>query len=233
MLHTTRGRRRGATRRTRERIERVVSRALSPDRAQRQADATAFAEELSRTVTGSPRVVLGRRLAVGAAAAVGVTVGALAGPELAPSGSTRFESKEAGLSFRVPSDLADGAVARVSWALPGQTNPPSGVLVTEDLTRWSEPTSGVRGVLATIGVDADTRESRIVLGHPGCTAARPRSVTADGHEGEVLVWSGCPGGAVFHEGLVTVGGGEAVLYVQAANLTDDEVDAFLGSLDIG
>jgi hypothetical protein len=214
-----------------ERVEAVVTKALAPDRRDRQPNAVTFAAELTAALDAARRLGRRRRVVTGLAAGVaGAAAGAAAGLQLSDPAASRYESRAAGVAFSVPEDLAGGNVGRGSWELPGQTNPASGIVVADDVDRWADPASGERGVFATIGVDAEVREGRVALVHRDCRIGRPRVASADGHEGEVVVWSDCPGGAVFHEGLFPVGGGEALLYVQAANLTDDEFDTVLGSL---
>lgn len=232
-------------------VERALLRALEPDRARRWPGALAFAHELDRLAAG-PSVRRARRLdgvrgrlngvtlavaAVLAATAAAVTVTVALHRGGGTDDGVRVADATGRVTLRVPAGW--GRELRGSgWdphALGLAAGHEPGLVVADDLSRWSDLKAAVDGVFVGVAEHGDVTAKVKVLAHPGCRyAGAHRFTDADWH-GLVRAWSGCPdGGSVTESALVPAdGAARPQVYVQVRERDDDDAtDGVLRSLRV-
>ena len=211
-------------------VDRVVLRALEPDRNRRWASAAAFATALDEAAEASRssrrgdhagRLVLPLLATV---AAVGVTSASGVTPAT-PGGWVRVADDSGALSVAVPATWA--AQLRAGGWDPATAGRPAGhrpgLLVGADLTAWSDPASMAPGVFVGSGGAA----AAALPAHPGCDRRPARPVVLDGLAGRVERWTGCAGTSISYSEVLL----SADLYVQIKQVdADDRTDAVLRSL---
>ncbi|MGV9787988.1 serine/threonine-protein kinase [Streptomyces sp. NPDC003435] len=187
-------------------VERAVLRALEPDRERRWPSARAFADELDRLAAdtgraGASGAVRGRRAVLAVAAAVGLVA---AGSAVAlvlhrPAGgaaeAARVRDASGRIAVEVPAgwdrELRDSGWDPRALGLAAGREP--GLVVADDLSRWSDLGAPVNGVFVGVG-EGDLTGRVDALAHSGCRSADRRAFTGSGWRGTVRVWSGCAGG---------------------------------------
>ncbi|MFF9086268.1 serine/threonine-protein kinase [Streptomyces sp. NPDC014991] len=233
-------------------VERAVLRALEPDRARRWPGALAFADELDRLAAdppGRPARRLDRvrgRLgtvtlalaAVLAATAAAVTVTVALHHRGGPADDgVRVADATGRVTLRVP--------AGWGWELRGSGWDPHalglaaghepGLVVADDLARWSDLKDAVDGVFVGVSAHGDVTAGVRALAHSGCRYAGARAFTGSAWHGVVRAWTGCPdGGSVTESALAPAGGSaQPQVYVQVRQRgTGDATDGILRSLRV-
>ncbi|KOV63913.1 serine/threonine-protein kinase [Streptomyces sp. MMG1121] len=236
-----------------EDVERALLRALEPDRERRWPGAQVFAQELDRlaavpagTASGARRLdgVRGRlnvvtlslaALLAAAVAAVAVTVVLHRGGS--PDG-TQVTDATGRVVVRVPAgwgrELRDSGWDPSVLGLAKGHEP--GLVVADDLTRWSDLGKAVDGVFVGVSEHGDVTGKVKVLTHSGCRYSGSRSFADAGFRGLVRAWSGCPdGGSVTESALAPAdGAGQPQVYVQVRERgAGDATDGILRSLRVG
>ncbi|MGW7793992.1 serine/threonine protein kinase, partial [Streptomyces tricolor] len=110
-----------------------------------------------------------------------------------------------------------------------------GLVVADDLSRWSDPKAAVDGVFAGVGADGDVTAKVKALAHSDCRYTGTRTFADARWRGLVRSWTGCPdGGSVTESALVPVGGGaRSQVYVQVRQHGGgDATDGVLRSLRV-
>lgn len=236
-----------------EDVERAVLRALEPDRARRWPGAQVFAQELDRLAAAPPAVpsaarrldgVRGRlnivtmslaAIAAAAAAAVAVTV------VLHHRGSTdgtRVTDASGRVVVQVPASWGH-ELRESGWdpsALGLAKGHEPGLVVADDLTRWSDLGKPVDGVFVGLSEHGDVTAKVEALDHSGCRYSGSRTFADAGFHGLVRAWSGCPDGGSVTECALTAadGAGQPQVYVQVREQgTGDATDGILRSLRVG
>ncbi|MFI0806154.1 serine/threonine-protein kinase [Streptomyces echinatus] len=234
-----------------EDVERALLRALEPDRARRWPGAPAFAQELDRLAAGpsarparrldgvrgrlnTVTLVLAAALAA-TAAAVTVTVALHRGG--GTDDQVRVTDASGRVSLQVPAgwgrELRDSGWDPHALGLTAGHEP--GLVVADDLTRWSDLKAAVDGVFAGVSTHGDVTAGVRGLAHTGCRYAGARAFgDADWH-GLVRSWSDCPdGGSVTESALVPAdGAARPQVYVQVRQRGDDDAtDGVLRSLRV-
>ncbi|MGW2209805.1 serine/threonine-protein kinase [Streptomyces sp. NPDC001781] len=227
-------------------VERAVLRALEPDRERRWPSARAFADELDRLASapgrpGWSRAVRGRRAVLAAAAALGLVA---AGSAVAlvlhrPAGSAgvaRVGDASGRISVEVPAgwnrELRDSGWDPRALGLPGGREP--GLVVADDLSRWSDLGAPVNGVFVGLG-EGDLTGRVDALAHSGCRGANRRAITGPVWRGTVRVWTDCAGGGSVTESALRPSDGARgpQVYVQVRQHGDpDATDGILRSLRV-
>ncbi|MGA5036735.1 serine/threonine-protein kinase [Streptomyces capoamus] len=232
-------------------VERALLRALEPDRARRWPGASRFAAELDR-LAAAPAVRPARRLdrvrgrltpltlvlaAALAAGAAAVTVTAALHRDGTADEEVRVTDGTGRVSLRVPA--AFGRELRGSgWdprALGLAAGHQPGLVVADDLSRWSDPTTPVDGVFAGVGGHGDVTARVKALAHSGCRYGGARTFSDADWHGLVRSWGGCPdGGSVTESALVPAGGvARPQVYVQVRQQGGgDATDRVLRSLRV-
>ncbi|MFI8348000.1 serine/threonine-protein kinase [Streptomyces sp. NPDC085596] len=228
-------------------VERAVLRALEPDRERRWPSARAFADELDRLAagTGQPRwsgAVRGRRAVLAGAAAVALVAagGAVALVLHRPAGgaaeAARVRDASGRIAVEVPAgwdrELRDSGWDPRALGLPAGREP--GLVVADDLSRWSDLGEPVNGVFVGVG-EGDLTGRVDALAHSGCRGADRRTFTGPGWRGTVRVWSGCAGGGSVTESALRPSDGARgpQVYVQVRQHGDaDATDGILRSLRV-
>ncbi|MFJ4006078.1 serine/threonine-protein kinase [Streptomyces sp. NPDC090023] len=227
-------------------VERAVLRALEPDRERRWPSARAFADELDRLAAGPARpgrygAVRGRRAVLAVTAAVGLVAagGVVALVLHRPGGGAedaRVRDASERIAVQVPSgwdrELRDsGWDPRVLGLAAGRE---PGLVVADDLSRWSDLGAPVNGVFVGVG-EGDLTGRVDALAHSGCRGADRRTFTGSGWRGTVRVWSGCAGGGSVTETALRPSDGAhgPQVYVQVRQHGDpDATDGILRSLRV-
>ncbi|MCG0067694.1 serine/threonine protein kinase [Streptomyces tricolor] len=234
-----------------EDVERALLRALEPDRARRWPGAPAFADELDR-LAAAPSGGPARRLdglrgrldavtlavaAVLAATAAAVTVTMALHRDGPAADGVRVADATGRLTLRVPDafgrQLRDSGWDPRALGLPSGHQP--GLVVADDLSRWSDPKAAVDGVFAGVGADGDVTAKVKALAHSDCRYTGTRTFADARWRGLVRSWTGCPdGGSVTESALVPVGGGaRSQVYVQVRQHGGgDATDGVLRSLRV-
>ncbi|MGW1598916.1 serine/threonine-protein kinase [Streptomyces sp. NPDC002343] len=237
-----------------EEVARALLRALEWDRTRRWPGALAFARELDRLAArpsapparrpartdrlrarlGPVALAVAAVLAAGAAAAT-VTVALHrdgGGPD-----RVRITDADGRVTLTVPAgwgrELRDsGWDPRVLGLAAGRE---PGLVVADDLSRWSDPTAPVDGVFVGVGSHGGLTAAVAALTHPGCRSTGSRTF-ADAHwHGLVRSFGRCPdGGSVTECALVPAGGAaRPQVYVQIRRRGDgDATDGVLRSLRV-
>jgi eukaryotic-like serine/threonine-protein kinase len=197
-------------------VDRVVLRALEPERNRRWPSAAAFAtalDEAAAALSYRPRFLV-RRLAGSllALAAVGVA-GASGVAQATPAGWARVADDTGRLSVAVPA----------TWAIElrddGWENRP-GLLVGADLSTWANPDSVSPGAFIGSGTPVT------LPGHQECARQPARTVVVGGLTGRVERWTACAGTPVSYSEVLLPG-----TYVQIKQVGKaDRTDELLGSL---
>ncbi|MFF8649557.1 serine/threonine-protein kinase [Streptomyces griseoluteus] len=226
--------------------ERVVLRALEPDRERRWASARAFADELDRLAAAPARpggsgAVRGRRPVLAMAAALAlVAAGSVAALFLHRSAggadAARVRDASGRIAVEVPAgwnrELRDAGWDPRALGLPGGKEP--GLVVADDLSRWSDLGEPVNGVFVGVG-EGDLAGRVDALAHTGCRGADRHAFTGRGWRGTVRVWSGCAGGGSVTESVLRPSDGAhgPQVYVQVRQHGDpDATDGILRSLRV-
>ncbi|MEU6776046.1 serine/threonine-protein kinase [Streptomyces sp. NPDC046759] len=234
-----------------EDVERVLLRALEPDRARRWPGAQAFADQLDRLAAGSPGFRPGRRLdgvrgrlntvtlsvaAVLAAAAAAVAV-TLVIQGAGSADQVRVTDSTGRVAVKVPA--AFGRELRDSGWNPGALGLPEGhepgLVVADDLSRWPDLGAAVDGVFVGVSGHGDVTAKVKALTHTGCRYSSSRSFADADWHGLVRAWSGCPdGGSVTETALDPAhGAARPQVYVQVRQRGDgDATDGILRSLSV-
>ncbi|MFI9389974.1 serine/threonine-protein kinase [Streptomyces bauhiniae] len=227
-------------------VERAVLRALEPDRERRWPSARAFADELDRLAAGPARpgwsgAVRGRRalLAVAAAVALVAAGGTVALVLHRPAGgaeAARVRDASGRIAVQVPAgwdrELRDSGWDPRALGLSGGREP--GLVVADDLSRWSDLGKPVNGVFVGVG-EGDLTGRVDALAHSGCRGADRRAFTGPGWRGTVRVWSGCAGGGSVTESALRPSDGAhgPQVYVQVRQHGGpDATDGILRSLRV-
>ncbi|MFJ8728611.1 serine/threonine-protein kinase [Streptomyces bauhiniae] len=227
-------------------VERAVLRALEPDRERRWPSARAFADELDRLAAGPARpgwsgAVRGRHalLAVAAAVALVAAGGAVALVLHRPAGgadAARVRDASGRIAVQVPRgwdrELRDSGWDPRALGLSGGREP--GLVVADDLSRWSDLGKPVNGVFVGVG-EGDLTGRVDALAHSGCRGADRRAFTGPGWRGTVRVWSGCAGGGSVTESALRPSDGAhgPQVYVQVRQHGGpDATDGILRSLRV-
>ncbi|MFD8259060.1 serine/threonine-protein kinase [Streptomyces griseoluteus] len=226
--------------------ERAVLRALEPERQRRWPSARAFADELDRLAAAPARprwsgAVRGRRPVLAMAAALAlVAAGSVAALVLhRPAGgadAVRVRDASGRITVEVPAgwnrELRDSGWDPRALGLPGGKEP--GLVVADDLSRWSDLGEPVNGVF--VGVGRGDLTGRVdVLAHSGCRAADRHPFSGPGWRGTVRVWRGCAGGGSVTESALRPSDGAhgPQVYVQVRQHGDpDATDGILRSLRV-
>lgn len=232
-------------------VERALLRALEPDRARRWPSALAFAQELDRLAAG-PSVRPARRLdgvrgrlntvtlavaAVLAATAAAVTVTVALHRDAGTHDGVRVADATGRVTLRVPEgwgrELRDSGWDPHALGLTAGHQP--GLVVADDLSRWSDLKAAVDGVFVGVGGRGDVTARVKALAHPGCRYAGAHTFTDTDWHGLVRAWNGCPdGGSVTESALVpAAGAARPQVYVQVRERGDDDAtDGVLRSLRV-
>ncbi|MGW4227436.1 serine/threonine-protein kinase [Streptomyces bauhiniae] len=224
-------------------VERAVLRALEPDRERRWPSARAFADELDRLAAAPARQRWsgGRRAVLAVAAAIAlVAAGSVAALILhRPAGgadAARVRDASGRISVQVPAgwdrELRDSGWDPRALGLSGGKEP--GLVVADDLVRWSDLGAPVNGVFVGVG-EGDLTGRVDALAHAGCRGTDRRAFTGSGWRGTVRVWSGCAGGGSVTESALRPSDGAHApqVYVQVRQHGDpDATDGILRSLRV-
>ncbi|WP_432169178.1 serine/threonine-protein kinase [Streptomyces sp. 1222.5] len=236
-----------------EDVERVLSRALEPDRERRWPGAQAFAHELDRLAAGPPAVGPARRLdgvrgrlnavtlavaAVLAAAAAAVAVTVFVQRDGgAPDDGVRVTDATGEVAVRVPAgwgrELRDSGWDPRALGLKAGHQP--GLVVADDLSRWPDLKAAVDGVFVGVSRHGDVAAEVKALTHAGCRYSGSRTFADSDWHGPVRVWSGCPDGGSVTESALSPAGGAAgpQVYVQVRQRgAGDATDGILRSLRV-
>ncbi|MEW2295024.1 serine/threonine-protein kinase [Streptomyces sp. NPDC006743] len=209
------------------------------------ADGAAVAAEAGRAEppAARPRGRLawrGRRAAVAAAvvavlAAAGVALALVLRPA-APSG-VRVTDATGRIELRVPDgwgrQLRDSGWDPRSLGLPAGHEP--GLAVADDLARWQDLGTGVRGVFVGLSGPGDVTARVDAVDHPGCRYEGSRAYTGDRWHGRMRTWSDCPGGSRLTEAALAPAGSARPprVYVQIRQRDGDEAtDRIVRSLRV-
>ncbi|MFF8726732.1 serine/threonine-protein kinase [Streptomyces sp. NPDC015171] len=233
-----------------EDVERALLRALEPDRARRWPSALAFAGELDRLRAG-PSAGRGRRLdgvrgrlngvtlalaAVLAATAAGVTVTVALHRDGAADDGTRVADATGRVTLKVPAgwgrELRDSGWDPHALGLPEGHQP--GLVVADDLSRWSDLRTTVNGVFVGVDAHGDVTAKVKALAHSGCRYTGSRAFADSRWHGLVRAWSRCPGGgSVTESALVPADAARPQVYVQVRQRGEgDATDGVLRSLRV-
>ncbi|MEW2314604.1 serine/threonine-protein kinase [Streptomyces bauhiniae] len=224
-------------------VERAVLRALEPDRERRWPSARAFADELDRLAAAPARPGWsgGRRAVLAVAAAIAlVAAGSVAALVLhRPAGgadAARVRDASGRISVQVPAswdrELRDSGWDPRALGLSGGKEP--GLVVADDLSRWSDLGAPVNGVFIGVG-EGDLTGRVDALAHAGCRGMDRHTFSGSGWRGTVRVWSGCAGGGSVTESAVRPSDGAhgPQVYVQVRQHGDpDATDGILRSLRV-
>lgn len=227
-------------------VERAVLRALEPDRERRWPSARAFADELDRLAAAPARprwsgAVRGRRAVLVMAAALAlVAAGSVAALFLhrpaGGAGAARVRDASGRIAVEVPAgwnrELRDSGWDPRVLGLPGGKEP--GLVVADDLSRWSDLGEPVNGVFVGVG-QGDLTGRVDALAHTGCRGADRHAFTGPGWRGTVRVWSGCAGGGSVTESALRPSHGAhgPQVYVQVRQHGGpDATDGILRSLQV-
>ncbi|OIK04152.1 serine/threonine-protein kinase [Streptomyces monashensis] len=235
-----------------EDVERAVLRALEPDRSRRWPGAQAFAQELDRLaaaaapgdarrldgVRGRLNVVTMSLAALLAAAAAAVTVTVVLHHRAGSPDGTRVTDSTGRVVVQVPAgwghELRDSGWDPGVLGLAKGHEP--GLVVADDLTRWSDLAKPVNGVFVGVSEHGDLAGKVNGLTHAGCRYSGGRTFADAGFHGLVRAWSGCPDGGSITESALTPaeGSGQPQVYVQVREQgTGDATDGVLRSLRVG
>jgi hypothetical protein len=193
-------------------VDRVVLRALEPDRNRRWPSAAAFATALDEAAAslsaGRRHRVL--RLAVPLLAAVAaLSVASASGvAQAAPAGWVRVTDDTGNLSVAVPAP----------WAVQlrdGGWGDRPGLLVGADLTAWADPDSTSPGVFVGSGTPVALPDHRECARQPG------RPFVLGGLTGRVERWTDCAGTSVSYSEALLAGTYVQIKQVGAADRTDE------------
>ncbi|ARP68775.1 serine/threonine protein kinase [Streptomyces pluripotens] len=234
-----------------EPVERALLRALEPDRARRWPGAQAFAQELDRLAAGlsaqSTRRLDGVRgrlstvtlalaaILTAASAAVATTVVIQRGSTVASE--TRVSDATGRVTLRVPADWGR-ALRDSGWnphALGLATGHEPGLVIADDLTRWSDLRAAVNGVFVGVSEHGDVTARVRDLAHPDCHYSGSRTFAGADWHGLVRAWSGCPDGGSVTESALTPAGSsqQPQVYVQVRQQgADDATEGVLRSLQV-
>lgn len=222
-------------------VDDLVVRAGQADPAGRPKSAAALAEAL-RAIQGSdqpsPRRRPRRARVVAAAAGV-VLMAAAAGGFLlwrAHNETVRVSDVTGGLSVSVPAawagQLRDGGWDPATLGLPAGHAP--GLVVSTDLSAWSDPHRAVPGVFVGASRLLAGGATPTPPGHPGCFKVPDRTVRVDGVAAQVHRWIHCDGTATAFDEVVFVPAQRSFgVYVQIRQVdSQDRTDAVLSGLRI-
>ncbi|MFI1364659.1 serine/threonine-protein kinase [Streptomyces griseochromogenes] len=216
-----------------EDVERALLRALEPDRERRWPGAPVFAAELDRlaaafggaarpdkgldAVRGRLNIVTLSLAALLAAAAAAVTV-TLVIHRPGGEDTTKVKDSTGRVAVEVPAGWAH-EVRDSGWdprvlGLPAGHEP--GLVVADDLTKWSDLSVTVDGVFVGVSEHGDVAARVSALSHAGCHYAGSRAFTGAGWQGSTRTWTGCPDGASVTESALRPSGDSATpqVYVQ-------------------
>ncbi|MEW2283928.1 serine/threonine-protein kinase [Streptomyces sp. NPDC047841] len=232
-------------------VERVLLRALEPDRARRWPGALAFAGELDRLAAGPSgrpaRPLDGVRGRLGtvtlavaallAATAAAATVTVALHRDGGADDGVRVADATGRVTLKVPAgwgrELRDSGWDPHALGLAAGHEP--GLVVADDLSRWSDPEAAVDGVFVGAGGQGDVTAKVRALAHPGCRYAGAHSFTDADWHGLVRAWRRCPdGGSITESALVPAGGAaRPQVYVQVRERgAGDGTDGVLRSLRV-
>ncbi|MFF5858774.1 serine/threonine-protein kinase [Streptomyces sp. NPDC012751] len=231
-------------------VARALLRALEPERARRWPGAAEFARELDRLAAapaarperrpagwrGRPGTVALALAAVLAASAAAVTATVV--PHRGGTGDdgVRVADTTGRITLRVPAgwarELRDSGWDPRALGLAAGHEP--GLLVADDLSRWSDPRAPVNGVFAGAAAHGGVTAKVRALTHAGCRYAGARAFSDTGRHALVRSWRGCPdGGSVTEAALLPVGGTGPEVYVQERRHDGaDVMDGVLRSLRV-
>ncbi|MCS0605454.1 serine/threonine protein kinase [Streptomyces sp. LP11] len=235
-----------------EDVERALLRALEPDRERRWPDAREFARELDRLAAGTPAGRSRRRLdgvrgrlntvtlalaalLAATAAAVTVTYVTQRGGD-SPDG-VRVADTTGRVVLRVPTGWGR-QIRGDGWdpaALGLAKGHEPGLVVADDVSRWSDLKAAVDGVFVGLGEHGDVTTRVGKLTHAGCRYSGDRVFADGGWRGLVRTWSGCPdGGSVTESALTPASGAKRPqVYVQVRQRgAGDATDGVLRSLRV-
>ncbi|SEE15918.1 Serine/threonine protein kinase [Streptomyces sp. 2231.1] len=236
-----------------EDVERVLSRALEPDRERRWPGAQAFAHELDRLAAGPPAVGHARRLdgvrgrlnavTLAVAAVLAATAAAVAVTVFvqrdggAPDDGVRVTDATGRVAVRVPAgwgrELRDSGWDPRALGLKAGHEP--ALVVADDLSRWPDLKAAVDGVFVGVSRHGDVAAEVKALEHAGCRYSGSRTFADADWHGPVRVWSGCPDGGSVTESALSPAGGAArpQVYVQVRQRgAGDATDGILRSLRV-
>ncbi|WP_328463231.1 serine/threonine protein kinase [Actinoplanes sp. NBC_00393] len=213
-------------------IDRIVLRALDPDRKRRWPTTDALAEALDQAIDPRPsrrrRALrwLGRSVGVAVAVAATAAAGGAINPQGTPQDWVRVFDQSSTVSVAVPADWAR-QVKGSGWdpaavGLPSSTQ--RGLLVGADLESWTAPGNDQPGVFA--GLTGPAVGAKLPA-HPDCVRAPDRPARLAGLVRPIERWTDCAGSSVsYSETLLNTGGG--TLYVQIRQSTPvDRTDEIL------
>ena len=197
-------------------VDRVVLRALEPDRSRRWPSAAAFAGALDEATASlaARRRPLARRVAGSLVALAAVsTAGAEGVAQATPAGWVRVTDDSRRLSVAVPAAWA-GQLRGGGWETDPAGRRP-GLLVGADLAAWVDPDSIVPGVFAGSGTPVT------LPAHRECTRRPGRSIVVGGLSGRVERWIGCAGTPVSYSEVLLSGTYVQIKQVEPADRTDE------------
>ncbi|MFF7356812.1 serine/threonine-protein kinase [Streptomyces filipinensis] len=234
-----------------ENVARALLRALEPDRARRWPSAQAFAHELDRLATAAPALRAARRLdgvrgrlntvTLSVAAVLTAAAAAAAVTVLIHRGGSSDAVRVTDTTGRVVAEVPAGwsRELRDSGWNPGAlglgTGHEPGLVVADDLNRWSDLGESVNGVFVGMSEHGDVTAKVKALAHAGCRYSGSRTFADGDWRGLVRAWSGCPdGGSVTESALHPAdGAAQPQVYVQVRERGDrDATDAVLRSLSV-
>ncbi|GHI03689.1 serine/threonine protein kinase [Streptomyces cellostaticus] len=222
-----------------ENVERALLRALEPDRERRWPAAQAFAAELDRlaadfggahpdkrldAVRGRLNVVTLSLAALLAAAAAAVTV-TLVLHRPGGDDTTKVKDSTGRVTVEVPAGWAR-EVRDSGWdprALGLPAGHEAGLVVADDLAKWSDLKATVDGVFVGVSEHGDVTARVDSLTHADCHEAGSRTFTGAGWQGSIRTWTGCPdGGSVTESALRRADGSTTPqVYVQVRERDGD------------
>jgi hypothetical protein len=210
------------------RVDRIVLRALAPERDRRWPSAAALADALDAVIAApvqrrNPVLQAAGRL-TGAVVALVCLV--LLGAAVPAPGWVRLTDAAGVLSVAVPPGWA-GQLKDAGWdpaSIGLAAGPQPGLSVAPDLTAWSAEDAEEPGVF--VGLTRDEVGTAALPAHPRCVRQPDRSVVVTGGTGRVARYTGCAGAPIsFSE--VAIGR----IYVQVKQVGDEDLtDAILREL---
>ncbi len=220
-------------------VDELVVRAGQADPSRRWRSAAAVAEALralGEPAPPSPRRKPRRARVVASVVAAIVLLGAAAGGlgwARARAASVRVSDATGEVSVAVPARWA-GQLRDAGWDPATLGLPPGhapGLVVSSDLSRWSDPHSAVPGVFVGTSRSLGAGEPAPALPqHPGCVKVADRSVPVDGAAAQVHRWVSCDGTTTTFDEILFAKGGFGV-YVQIRQVDNqDRTDAILKGL---
>ncbi|MGW4566139.1 serine/threonine-protein kinase [Streptomyces sp. NPDC004561] len=232
-------------------VARVLLRALEADRTRRWPGAQAFADELDRLAAGpggrSVRRLDGVRgrlntVTLSLAAVLAATAAAVAVTMMIQHSGTadgiQVADSTGRVTVRVPAgwghELRDSGWDPRALGLGAGHEP--GLVVADDLSRWTDLKAPVDGVFVGVSAHGDITAKVKALAHTGCHYSSSRDFSDADWHGLVRAWSDCPDGGSITESALTPahGAGHPQVYVQIRQRGDgDATDGVLRSLRTG